>query len=109
MAAYEGGEEYTVSGTGTLGGLRSIESVTGYAGCQLVNAFSGTIQCQVSFDAGVTFVAIQIVNMADGTTSTGITAAGVYRADVGSMRRFRWQCSAYTSGTPLFYPSKVRG
>lgn len=103
---------YPVTATGILGPVSSAsDTVTGYAAGQLTSAaFSATIQCQGSFDNGTTWVALQIVNMADGTTSTGITANGIYRADVGGVPRHRWYCSAFASATSAkFFPTKRQG
>lgn len=103
---------YPVTATGRLGPIGSAsDTVTGYAGAQLVAvAFNGTIQCQGSFDGGTTWVALQIVNMADGTTSTGITSVGIYRADVGCVPRYQWYCSTFNSAnTAKLYPTKRQG
>lgn len=104
---------YPVTATGRLGPIGSAsDTVTGYAGAQLVSASltSVTIQCQGSFDGGTTWVALQIVNMADGTTSTGITANGIYRVDVGCVPRYQWYCSDFGSATSAkLYQTKRQG
>ena len=83
--------------------LSASNAVTGYSTMQLVaTAFSGVIQCQGSADGGVTYSALALVNMNDGTTidgDTGVTAAGIYRADVGGVPLHRWKCSTFTSAT----------
>lgn len=113
MAVWTGGEERVITATGVIGENHSAsDTVTGYAGCQVVGAMTGTILCEASFDAGTTWIALALVNMNSGaaiTGSTGITAAGIYRADVGAMPRYRWRCSALSSGTPSFYPSAREG
>jgi len=94
------------STSSTSGALTASSAFTGYSCAQLVSsAFTGTVQCQGSNDGGTTWVALQLVNLADGTTGTGITANGIYRADVGAVAQFRWQCSAFTSATAatLYY------
>ena len=80
--------------------MSASSSLTGYTGCQIVaSAINATVQCQGSFDGGITWEALQLVNMNDATNSTGATAAGIYRADVGGVHQFRWKCSAFTSAT----------
>ena len=99
-----------VTATGALTDwLSASDAITGYAGAQLTaTAFTGTVQCQGSFDGGTTSVALQLVNLADGTTGTGITAAGCYRADVGTVPRFRWYCSAFTGATSAYLYTTIR-
>ena len=112
MAGWEGVPEKAVTATGALTEwLSASDSLTGYAGVHFhATAFSGTIQCQVSGNAGANSHAVQIVNMTDGTTGTGITASGAYRADVGAMARYRWYCSAFTSATAAYiYPTVREG
>jgi hypothetical protein len=113
MAGYPGVEEKTVSATGDIipPGDAST-AVTGYSCVQLVGAFSGTILCEGSFDNGATWIALALVNMTSAATvagGTGVTAAGIFRADVGAVARYRWRCSAYTSGTPKFYETARTG
>ena len=111
MASYDNIEELAVTATGVLGqaARSSGRAVTGYASAQLkATAFSGTIQCQGSFDNGTTWVALQIVNLADGTTGTGITAAGLYRVDVGGVPRYRWNCTSFSSATSAYLYPTVR-
>lgn len=103
---------YAVTATGTIGPVSSAsDTTTGYASAQLTSAaFSATIQCQGSFDGGTTWVALQVVNLNDGTTATSITANGIYRADVGGVPQHRWQCTAFTSATSAkLYPTKRQG
>lgn len=105
MAAPQGVRTHVLSGTGTLGEVLSAsDGVTGYAAGQLVLT-SGTItvQCQGSFDGGSTWVALQLVNMNDATTATGVSASGIHRADVGAIPRFRWQVTAASSPVGFFY------
>lgn len=112
MAGWTGVPEIAVTATGALTEwLSASDSLTGYAAVQLEStAFSGTIQCQASANAGVNSVALQIVNLNDGTTGTGITADGYYRADVGGVARYRWYCSAFTSATAAYiYPTVREG
>lgn len=103
---------YAVTATGVLGVEKrsASDTVTGYATAQAIGTWTSlTVQCEGTNDNS-TWVALQLTNLNSGATGTGITATGIYRADVGGVHRYRWNCSVFSSATGAkLYPSVREG
>jgi len=69
---------------------------------QLVGAFVGVVQLQVSNDdTNTNFIAIQVNNLnTGGAAATDMTAPGVYKAVVSSVRQAKAKMTTFTSGGP---------
>jgi hypothetical protein len=67
---------------------------------QIVGAFTGIIQLQVSND-GVTYTAIAVQNLATlAAATTDMTAPGIYRGQISSARSVQAKATALSAGTP---------
>ncbi len=69
---------------------------------QLVGAFVGVVQLQVSNDdTNTNFIAMQVTNMnSGGAAATDMTAPGVYKAQVSAVRQVKAKMTTFTSGGP---------
>src|SRR5437660_1732869 len=68
---------------------------------QLVGAFVGVVQLQVSNDATNTnFIAVQVTNVNSGAASTDMTGPGVFRGQVSAVRQVKAKMTTFTSGGP---------
>ena len=69
---------------------------------QLVGAFVGVVQIQVSNDdTNTNFIAVQSTNLnAGGAAATDITAPGVYKAAISAARQVKAKMTTLTSGGP---------
>jgi hypothetical protein len=65
---------------------------------QVTGTFVGTVTFEGTIDNS-TWVAIQTVNLSDGSVGTTATAAGLYACSVAGLRQVRARVSAWTSGT----------
>jgi len=74
--------------------------VRGYATTviQITGTFVGTVTFESSLD-GANWVAVQAVNLNDGTVGTTATAPGLYRIPTAALADIRARVSAWTSGT----------
>jgi hypothetical protein len=67
---------------------------------QIVGAFTGVIQLQVSND-GVTYTAIAVQNLNTlAAAATDMTVPGVYRAQISAARSIQAKATTLSAGTP---------
>lgn len=70
---------------------------------QLIGAFTGVFQLQVSEDGGTTYVAAQVTNVnTGGAAATDMTAAGVYKLALTTLAgtHVKLKATTLSSGTP---------
>jgi len=65
---------------------------------QVVGTFVGTVTFEATVDQ-TNWVAIQAVNLNDGSAATTATAPGLYACRVVGLKQVRARISAYTSGS----------
>ena len=89
---FQDGATGTGNGTAvTIGGLTTV-------GLQVVGITNATVTCEGTLD-GTNWVAIQVVNLADGSLGTSTTADGLFLAPVAGLGQLRCRVSAYVAGT----------
>lgn len=79
----------------------SVISVTDFKSVtfEVTGTFDATIRPQIRFtDSGATFFWVDVFNVLTGLWQSGITAPGIYKADVDGMNQFRCRVDGYTSG-----------
>ena len=85
----------TSTGNGSAIRVTDFKSVT----FEVTGTFEATISPGIRFtDSGSTFFYVDVFNVRTGLWQRGITAPGIYKADVDGMNAFRCRVSAYTSG-----------
>jgi hypothetical protein len=108
MPNYRNSTNGTIAANGASVSLAYREFFNGGVGVQLAGTFSGTLQFEMSIN-GTDFVAVQSVNVNNGSTTTTSTAVGIFKFDAVGALVVRVRSTAWTSGTATVHLTAMAG